>query len=195
MVVAADYLHALQGLLPSGPAWPRDEDAPITRLLGGVSVELARIDARAESLSQEALLSSTYEMLADWERTAALLPFSIVDGTAISIDQRRANLIAKMVKRGGQSIAYFIAEAAYLGYAITITEFGEWSVNNDVEAALGGASWNFAWQVNAASGVAVDWSVESDVETAFLIIWVNALLEARLQEDKPAHTVLLFSYF
>lgn len=191
---ASDYVEQLQGMLPPGPAWPQEPDALLTRMLDGLSAELARIDERSLRLIEEEDPRTTFELLSDFERAFSLSPNSIIDGTPLSIDQRRANLISRMTERGGQSRAYFINKALKLGFAITITEFKEWSVSDSVEAALCGPDWNFAWQVNAPLITASDWSVESDVETPFAVIWLAALLEASFQEDKPAHTVVIFKY-
>lgn len=190
----ADYLSQLQALLPQGPAWQRNADAVLTRILEGLAEEFARVDGRAAQLINEADPRTTFEMLADFEQAFTLYAFSQIDGSELSIDQRRANLVARMTELGSQSRAYFIGKAAKLGFIITITEFKEWSVGDDVEATLYGAEWNFAWQVNAPLITASEWSVESDVEMPFSIVWLTALLEASLHEDKPAHTVLLFNY-
>jgi len=63
---ADDYLHQLQALLPSGPAWPRDRDAVLTQLLAAFAEEFARIDARTAQLIEEADPRATYDLLADW---------------------------------------------------------------------------------------------------------------------------------
>ncbi|MCK9389867.1 MAG: YmfQ family protein [Sulfuritalea sp.] len=188
------YLSQLQALLPLGPAWSKEPQAMCIRLLDSLAEELARVDVRADQLLEEADPRTTSEMLADWERVAGLSAFSSVDGSPLSIDQRRANLVSRITERGGQSPAYFIALAARLGFTVTITEFREWSVVDDVEALLCGADWNFAWRINAPLVTASEWTVESDVETSFSVIWLNALMESVLHEDKPAHTVLLFNY-
>lgn len=190
----ADYLSQLQSLLPQGPAWPREPDALLTRMLDGFAEEFARIDARADQLIDEADPRTTYELLADWERVAGLpghcAALAAVD---LTVEQRRAALVAKLTERGGQSRAYFIALAARLGFTVTITEYHEWSVLDDVEAALAGPEWNFAWAVNAPLNTVVEWTVESDVEMPFAV-WGNELLECAITEDKPAHTVALFVY-
>jgi len=190
----ADYLSQLQALLPQGPAWARDPDAVLTRLLAALSEEFARIDARAGQVIDEADPRNTTELLVDWERVAGLSALSPLDDSLLSTDQRRANLVSRITERGGQSRAYFIARALALGYVITITEFSEWSVTDDVDASLSGVEWNFAWRINAPLTAAGEWTVESDVEALFSVIWASALMEAAMHDDKPAHTVLLFKY-
>ena len=189
-----DYLSQLQALLPQGPAWPREPDALLTRLLDGFAEEFARIDARTDQLIDEADPRTTYELLADWERVAGLPgTCALLAGIDLTVEQRRAALVAKITERGGQSRAYFIALAALLGFTITITEFHEYSVNDDIESALNGEDWNFAWQINAPLNTVIDMTVASNVDTP-LSVWGNALLECALSKDKPAHTVALFAY-
>jgi uncharacterized protein YmfQ (DUF2313 family) len=193
-VIATDYLAQLQALLPPGPAWPKDADAPLTKMLSGLSQELARVDARALELVEEVDPRTTAELFADWERVAGLPDACVVafagDQTAA---QRRASLVGRLATLGGQSPAYYIALAASLGYTVTITEFSEHSVNDDVERALYGTAWNFAWQVNAGLNTVIEITVESLVDDS-IAIWGNELLECVLKRLAPAHTTVLFSY-
>lgn len=193
-LTATDYLRQLQALLPLGPAWPKDDDATLTRLLQALAGELARVDGRALQLVEEADPRTTGELFADWERVAGL-PDACAEafGGEQTQAQRRAALVAKLVTLGGQSAAYYIGLAAALGYAITITEFHEHTVEDDVEHPLYSAAWNFAWQVNSALNTIIEITVESTVEEP-IAAWGNALLECVINRLKPAHTIVLFSY-
>jgi uncharacterized protein YmfQ (DUF2313 family) len=188
------YLSQLQMLLPPGAAWSQDQDALLTRLLDGLAEEFARIDGRAAQLIDECDPCTTSEMIADWESVAGLSATSSIDGSALSIDQRQSNLVSRITERGGQSPAYFIGLALRLGFVVTITEFKEWSVLDDTEASLNGVEWNFAWHINAPLVTDSEWTVESDTEIPFAVVWVNALMESVLHADKPAQSVLLFRY-
>lgn len=193
-MIREEYLSQLQALLPQGPAWPREPDALITRLLDGFAEEFARIDARADQLIDEADPRTTYELLADWERVAGLPGHcAALAAVSLTVEQRRAALVTKLTERGGQSRAYFIALAARLGFTVTITEFSEWTFDSDDDTPFYGVEWNFAWQVNAPLNTVGEWTFDSDDDTPFAW-WGNALLECALNEDKPAHTVALFAY-
>lgn len=189
-----DYLHQLQALLPLGPAWPRDDAATLTHLLAGLSAELSRVDGRAWQLLEEADPRTTAELFLDLERVAGL-PDACAEafGGEQTMAQRRAALVGKLTMLGGQSPAYFIGLAAAIGYAITITEFREHTVEDDVESLLYDEAWNFAFQVNAALDSVNDITVESGVEES-IASWGNALLECVIKRVKPAHTIALFSY-
>lgn len=193
-MTAADYLRQLQALLPPGPAWPRGDESIVGGLLAALAAELARIDGRAGQLLEEADPRATAELFLDWERVAGLPDACVLafDGEQ-AIAQRRTALIGKLTTVGGQSPDYYIGLAAAIGYAVTITEFAEHSVNDDVEHPLYGAAWNFAWQVNAALNSITEITVDDTVEDP-LAAWGNALLECVINRLKPAHTTVLFSY-
>ncbi len=186
-----DYLAQLQALLPHGPAWPRDAGATLTKLLQAMADELVRVDGRAIQIIEEADPRTTNELLADWERVAGL-PDSCVTA-AQSTAQRRAALHAKLTTLGGQSTAYFIALAASLGYTVTITEFDQHTVNDDVNHPMYGQPWQFAWQVNAPQDTVGTLSVTDTVADP-LAWWGNELLECVIRRIKPAHTHVLFAY-
>ncbi len=189
-----EYMFALQGLLPHGPAWSRDADAPLTRILSGLSAELSRLDDRADRLIEESDPRSTFEMLPDWERIAGLPDAcALLTGVSLNVAQRQVALAAKLTSQGGSSIAYFIALAARLGFTVTITEFREWSFDSDDDTALSGSDWAYAWQVNAPLNSLSDWTFDSDDDTPFAW-WGNQLLECALSRYKPAHTTVIFSY-
>lgn len=189
-----DYLRQLQALLPPGPAWPKDDNALLTRLLSGLSEELARVDGRAWQIAEEADPRTVAELFADWERVAGLPDAcAVAFGGTQTVAQRRAALVGRLAALGGQSPAYFIALAASIGYAITITEFRAHTVEDDVNYALYDSAWNFAWQVNAALNTINEITVDMTVEDP-LAAWGNALLECVINRLKPAQTTVLYSY-
>lgn len=189
-----DYLRQLQALLPPGPAWPKDDSALMTRLLSGLSVELARVDGRAWQIAEEADPRTVAELFTDWERVAGLPDAcAVAFGGTQTMAQRRAALVGRLATLGGQSPAYFIALAASIGYVITITEFRAQTVEDDVTYALYDSAWNFAWQVNAALNTINEITVDMTVEDP-LAAWGNALLECVINRLKPAQTTVLYSY-
>lgn len=194
VLTETDYLRQLQALLPPGPAWPKDDDATLTRLLAALAAELSRVDGRAQQLVEEADPRTVAELFADWERVAGL-PDACAQafGGDQTMAQRCAALVGRLTTLGGQSPAYFVGLAASLGYAITITEFRAHCVNDDVECPLYDTAWNFAWQVNAALNTVTDITVDNTVEDP-IAAWGNALLECVIKRLKPAQTTVLFSY-
>lgn len=191
---AEDYLHQAQELMPAGPAWPRDLDAYVSRLLLGLNAEFARVDQHATTLLDEADPRTAADLLLDWERVAGLPDGCVASaGEDQSTVQRRSALLARLTMVGAQSPAYYVALAASLGYQITVTEFDVHDVEDDVEAPIAGEPWAHVWQIESTLHQVVEITVESSVEDA-LADWSNVVLECVLNRFKPAHTLLLFAY-
>jgi uncharacterized protein YmfQ (DUF2313 family) len=189
-----DYLRQLQALLPIGPAWPKDDDALLTRLLAGLSNEIARVDGRAWQIVEEADPRTVAELFSNWERVAGLPDAcAVAFGGTQTVAQRRAAVVGRLTTMGGQSPGYYMALAASIGYVISITEFRAHTVEDDVNYALYDSAWNFAWQVNVALNTINEITVDMTVEEP-LAIWGNALLECVINRLKPAHTTTLYSY-
>lgn len=188
-----DYLQQLQNHLPSGPAWPRDVESLTTKILDSFAEEYARIDGRIDNLIDEADPRTTLELLPDWERVVGL-PDPCVQA-AQTVQERRAALLAKLTTLGGQSIAFFIELAAYLGYTITITEFTPFRAGiSRVGDALTGKDWWFAWRINAPATTSTWFRVGQSAVGEPLQAFGNELLECVFNRVKPAHTVLIFAY-
>ena len=186
------YLNLMQKLLPPGPAWPRDVDSLLTKMLAGFADEFALIDYRSSDLINEADPSTTSELLADWERVAGLP--DLCTGVPVSVALRRELLVAKLTNVGGQSRQFFIELAAKLGYAITITEFIPHTVESSVDDELTDEPWRFVWRVNAAQNTVRDFTVDDFVDEP-LASWGNLALECMILRLKPSHTLVQFAYF
>lgn len=193
MADANDYTEQLKKLSPPGQAWPTEDDSLWVKLLSAIAQELARVDARATQLVDEALPDTTYDMLTDWERVAGLPdPCS---GLGASIAIRRKDLLAQITARGGQSPQYFIDVAAELGYTISVTEFNQFRVGrNAVGDALRGEDWEYTWQVNSALDTVTYFFAGQNGAGDALAEWGNERLECVITARKPAHTIVLFSY-
>lgn len=190
-LTAADFLAALQSLLPRGRVWPRDSDAVQTKTLAGCAPTYARLTDRANNLITDSFPASTYELLPEWEASLGL-PDPCA-GEAPTVPQRRAQVISRLTATGGQSIAYFTAVAAALGYAITITQFVPSRFGRPFGRLFGGAAWAFAWQVNAPTFTVSSLQFGGSFGSPFST-WGNNVLQCELETYAPAHTTVLFSY-
>lgn len=188
-----DYLQQLQALLPVGPAWSREPQALITKLLGGWAEEFARVDNRAQDLLNEADPRTTSELLADWERVAGLPDPCVTVDT--NVDQRRAALVAKLTSLGGQSRQYFIDLAVSFGYSgVTIDEYRPMNCTDDCNDALVSQADRFVWTINlpSTSGVFV-MNCDSACNSA-LQAWGDQAIECRINRYKPGQTTVIFAY-
>jgi uncharacterized protein YmfQ (DUF2313 family) len=154
----------------------------------------ARLDARSENLIVDAFPCSTSELLPEWEATLGLP--DPCTGEVGTIQERTAAVCTKFSARGGQSIAYFVALAASLGFDITIQQYAPFRVDlNRVGDPLYGEDWAYAWQVtvNTTQGITYFRVGESTCGEP-LASWGSTLLECMIQQYAPAHTVLIFAY-
>ncbi|MBO3274119.1 YmfQ family protein [Pseudomonas schmalbachii] len=193
---ADEYRNQLQQLLPPGRAIPADPGSTAYELLDGMAQELARLDARGDVLLLEVNPATTNELLPDWERVAGL-PDKCSANAPSSIQARRQALLAKLRATGGQSADYYISVAAALGYTITITEFRPFEVGRStVGEALtnADAGWVYTWRINAPGTTTLDFKVGLSTVGEALRTWGNEMLECRMSQIKPAHTILLFGY-
>lgn len=203
-----DYAEAFAALLPTGPAWPRQSDTVLMRLVGGLSEIWGNpVDRRAaDLLEQETDPRLSIEMLIDWERNWGLPdPCFFFDGGGI--EGRRKTLMRKMTIEGAQSRAFFTSVANDLGYAVIIREFSPFMVGvSEVGGVLddtGGPRWEigrpeirFYWTVSIGD-IALEWFRVSNSQTGIdphLRIGYPTDLECLLNRWKPAHTRIVFDY-
>lgn len=190
----ADFVAALRALLPRGLAWDFAPGSTAVAALSGLAAPMAVLHARAGDLSErEADPAQASELLAAWEQAYGLPDLCVGDGQ--TQQERRAALVARIGASGGQSIAYYTAVAAALGYAITIQEFrpfylGYRTIGSpllDVEAA-------FRWRVIAPEITPVFFRLGLSTCGEPFVAGSNTALECVLTRIKPAHTTVEFQY-
>jgi uncharacterized protein YmfQ (DUF2313 family) len=193
----AAYADQLKALMPTGPAWAGED---LSRLLEGIAAELARIDARAVQLLDEADPRSALELLADWERTAGLPDACF--GMPDNVPERQVAVSSRITSVGGQSRAYFTELAASLGYVVSIDEFRQARCGDRIGTRVYGEGWAHVWRMNV---LPPDFDVP---EQQFYVTqarcgdrcgkrlrgWGAINLECLVSRHKPAHSVVLFSY-
>lgn len=190
---AKAYLQQLQALLPSGLAWPRAADAYLTKLLSAFSQEFARIDTRVDNLLNEADPRTTLEMLPDWERLAGL-PDPCVSSDQ-TVEQRQSALVTKLTIQGGQSRAYFIDMADALGYQDTeIEEYFPFTCESYCDEFLNSLADRHTWTIYLQSDGGLEVMTCESPCDSFLQSFGDEVIECRINQYKPAHTVVLFAY-
>jgi uncharacterized protein YmfQ (DUF2313 family) len=188
-----DFAQQLLALLPRGKVWPRDLNTTIRSVMDGLAVTYERGQARANNLLVDAFPASAVELLSDWEASLGL-PDPCA-GPQPTIEARRAQVVARLTASGGQSVAYFIAFAKQLGYAITIEEFAPFRTGeSSVGDPLNSADWANAWAVHAPLHTVQYFRTGVAAVGEPLAYWSNDVLECELNTVKPAHTELIFKY-
>jgi len=190
----ADFLAALQGLLPTGDAWPTDPEALLTQLLAGLAAEQASAHARAGDLSErESDPAQTAELLPDWERAFGL-PDPCVTAPQ-TLQQRRRALLARIAATGGQSIPYLTAVAAAIGYTVTITRMRPFRAGM---SSAGDPAWGldafFVLAVNAPAETVTQFRAGSSTAGEPLQAWGNQQLECEMNRICHGYGKFLFSY-
>ncbi len=190
---AADFLAALQSLMPRGRVWPREPDATQTKALSGLTPVYERNTQRANHLLVDAFPATAYELLPEWESTLGL-PDPCA-GPSPTVQARRAQVVARFAATGGQSVAYMTSFAKNLGYTITITQYvparagnlraGQPTCNND---------WAHAWRVNALLVTSYPFRAGYSAAGEPLSSVGNTVLECELKQIAPAHTTVFFKY-
>lgn len=111
---AGDYHAQLRALLPPGPAWDAQLVPEIDAYLRGLSAELARLDARAYDLLNEADPQTLHELVPDWERVMQLPDPCL--GEAPTYEDRKIAVRQRLVGLGSQTPAFYVQIAISQGY-------------------------------------------------------------------------------
>lgn len=112
-----------------------------------------------------------------------------------TMQERRNALLSRLTSTGGQSRAFFIELAAYLGFAITITEYKQFRAGaSRIGDVVNDVDWLHAWRINASSVTVVAFRAGASAVGEPLRKWGNELLECVFKRVAPAHTKLLFGY-
>ena len=189
-----DYRQALQALIPTGRAWPRDPDAVQFAVLRALAASFQRSDNDALSILNGAFPKTAIIMLTEWEKSLGL-PDDCSIGEVDTIAKRQSAIVSKLISTGGQSKSYFIGIAKALGYNITINEYRQARAGLSVCGdGINGDNWPFVWMVEGEetniSYARVGLSYCGDP----LRSWGNKQLECRLSALSPSHTLVKFGY-
>lgn len=193
---AGDYASVLRSLLPRGRVWTREDDGVQAAVLNGLAPTLERLDSAARSLIASAFPATADALLPEWNASLALPDPCF--GPFASDDDNRQQVVAKLIGTGGQSIPYYVALAATLGYTIQITEFYCHTVIRTVRDPIAGEAWAHAWRVTVLSAPPPHYhAVDDPAEGALSDMsgtQSETVLECLLRRYAPAQTVLLFTY-
>lgn len=193
-VTGADYGRQLGQLLPPGPAWTSEPDSQLQRLLRAFGESLARAHHRADDLDREVDPSLAHEILERWEGVLGL-PDKCSGELEATLQGRRSAVVAKLLSTGGQSVEFFAGVGRALGFDITITEFRPFRAGRSSAGdSLTNGDWVNAWRANAPETTFIPFRAGMSAAGEALQTWGNDSLECKLNQLKPAQTILLTGY-
>jgi uncharacterized protein YmfQ (DUF2313 family) len=189
---ATDYVDALAMLFPRGRAWPMAPGTVQRQVLEALAAGLTRFDARAQTLLVDAFPGATIELLPEWEATTALP--DPCDGDGQTVDQRRAQVINRLVSAGGQSVPYFLGVLTRLGYTgAQIVEYAPFRADvGCADQPLYTDPWAFHWTI-VLPGLSVFY-FQADVSAAdepLFTVSDQAVL-CTIATLQPSHTTVDF---
>lgn len=168
--------------------------APGSQLHTELAAEAATLDAAQTSANNAAQAVTPYfaaELLTDWERVCGITP-----PAGAPYQQRLQAVLAKLAETGGLSIPYFTRLAESMGYSISITELAPFCAGvNRAGDPIHDPDVQWCWRVDV-SGQSVSYAFHAGISRAGepLLAFGDAVLETVLNELKPAHTFVYFTY-
>ena len=192
---ADQYRQQLSGLLPSGPAWDPELVPEIALVLAGVSLEFARLDARAVDLLNEMDPAAVSELVPDWEAIMGLPDPCL--GLNPAFEDRRLAVRRRLVEVGGQSISYFIDIAVSQGYPdASVTEHRAPRMGRSRFGLARFGTWNaqFMWILNTGGRQRQGRRFGASYWGERFGVNPGNPLECQIRRASPAHTVVQINY-
>lgn len=185
---AADYLAALQSLMPRGRAWPRDPDSEQAKILSGMAPIYERQNQRANNLLVDAFPSTSKELLPEWESSLGIVGHG-------SARERSAKVLARFSGSGGQSKSYMISYAKNLGFKITIKEFSQARIGCFLAGMpIMGAEFSYAWEITTSKISPFRFRSGNSSAGDPLTLPSKSIIEPEMVAISPLHTTVIFKY-
>lgn len=194
---AEDYRKQARHLIPEGRPWATSPASNFQKVIGAVSEEAARVNARACELRHEITPATTVDGLEDWEIELGL-PEPCGLYAPQDFEARRLEVIRKFQATGGNSIEYFRNLAALMGLNVVIYEEPDPTVflvgRNRMGDRLRGAIWLFTWYIEILDYEINYFRVGLNTMGTPLRWWGAETIECYFSKLKPAHTNLVIRF-
>jgi uncharacterized protein YmfQ (DUF2313 family) len=190
------YKKLLKRLLPPGRAWEAEDGGVLSNLLQGLAVELSRVDLRGQDLLKETDPRTTYELITDWERICGL-PDDCT-GLAVTMEERRKQIVARLLLSGPQNKQLFVDLANSLGYTIDVTDVIEYHPFLAGYGAAGeqisNGDWVYAFKMVVPIHTLRYFTAGFHCAGDRVVEFGDAVLECVINDHKPAHAIVIFIY-
>jgi uncharacterized protein YmfQ (DUF2313 family) len=214
-----EYRDMFLKLQPLGLAWNRRLSSNWAKLWLADGDGLARLEEEVHRLLREANPLYADASLVDWERVTGLPDECSQLGE--SEDMRRAAVIAKLQRPGGQSIDFFLqflgpfgdkieieddcwppflTEVSIMGDRLWELEAGRFYDDDRNEYTDYYHGWRFVWKVIRTNHIARRFRAGREKAGDELVFYYlnkdgeDPNLECRVNQLKPAHTYVWFEY-
>lgn len=188
------YKAQLQRLFPQGKLFKFFDGSNQDKLVAGIADELARIDDRGDKILQESDPRTTEELLPEWEEMLGLP--DECGSNAVTVQDRRNQILQKLKLLGGQSKALYVELAQQLGYDVSIEDVIEYQpfvAGSRAGDRLTNGPWQHTWAM-----IIPEFTVRPFVAGSYagerLVEFGDDLLECIITKYKPAQTIVLFIY-
>lgn len=171
---AQQYSQAARAMLPPGRAWNRQDGSNQASFCDALGDVYADQDGDSVQMLADFFPATATQGITEWNETLGLP--DPCGGTPASQAINQQQIVAKLAATGGQSVPYYTALAAALGFQISITEFSPTLIGDDAPAGMitKTADWAYTWRVNILN------SETAPADTT--------MLQCLLERYMPAHT-------
>jgi uncharacterized protein YmfQ (DUF2313 family) len=213
-----EYRDMFLALQPRGIAWNRRVESSWAKLWLAGGDGLSRVEEALYRLIREANPLYSDAALVDWERVTGFPDECTVPGE--SEEMRRAAVIARLQRPGGQSIEYFLqflqpfgdkveVQEGYPPFLASVSLAGDrtWELPAGImDDGDGGVyvdwydGWNFVWTVIRTNHNSIRFRAGRNLAGDPLVVWIlnkdgaDPDLECRIDQLRPAHTGVVFDY-
>src|ERR1700733_12020231 len=136
-------------LLPQGQGWPRSSAGYLWQTVNLFTGAYQRILNWADYAQQDTFPITAQDSVDVWQKS-----FSLPDPPCppLTPQQQKTQMIQRVENLGGQSVAYYVAMAARIGYTISITELTVPRAGlSKAGCASNGSYGDFTWVVSVAN--------------------------------------------
>ncbi|CAM4027081.1 MULTISPECIES: YmfQ family protein [Lelliottia] len=178
-----DYMQALQGLMPSGQAWAKSQNAVQSAVLRALARSYRQSDADALALLRGAFPGTVDAFLPEWEATLNL-PDPCVYNEDQTTEARQRAVVAKLTSTGALSRRYYTDVARALGFIVSITEYRPFRAGmSGAGQPLNHGDWRFTWCVTVISPPVTPENYDAYQQ-----------MVCTLTSESPSETLLIFSH-
>jgi len=157
-----------------------------------MAVEFCRVDLRVRDLQRELDPRRTVELLEEWERVTGLPDDCSI--SAMTIEERRGQVVQKLISRGGQNAAFFINVISGLGFNSSIDDFRQFRAGQGRAGdGIHGELWDFFFQVNSDPTETIFFRAGQGRAGDPIVEFKNEVLTCTIKKLKPAHTDVIFA--